>query len=322
MISVIVPVYNSEKYINRCVDSIISQSYSEWELFLIDDGSTDKSLQIIREYAKRDKRINAIHQTNQGAGAARNKGLNFVSGDYVVFVDSDDYIDKEYFTLLSRHTEDVVFIDVNRRDYNGNIVAEERLSVLKGKSKDDILRGQMTGKILWGGVRKAARRSLISEKNIRYSSHKVGEEAIYSFSLLYYAKTFSFIDVPVYNYEVHSDSLSQVLNENPWGPVAIELRKKTKELSCYHKYANTLNCFIYTANIVSLSKIAKKYTANIFFKKARHITKRFENEIDYNYKVDFVHMDYKVKILFPFLKARAYWVIYLAEKIREVKEKR
>ena len=90
MISVIVPVYNAEKYINRCISSIISQTYSDWELILIDDGSIDHSFSLMKEYEKKDKRIIAIHQENQGAGAARNRGLNLVTGDYVVFIDSDD----------------------------------------------------------------------------------------------------------------------------------------------------------------------------------------------------------------------------------------
>lgn len=316
MISVIVPVYNAEKYIDRCVNSIISQTYGDWELFLIDDGSKDNSLERIKQYEKKDKRIKALHQENQGAGAARNKGLEMVSGDYVVFVDSDDYIEPDYFRLLSNHTEDVVFIDVNRRDANGKVTAEEKLSVLKGKSKDDILRGQMTGQILWGGVRKAARRSLISENQIRYSQHKVGEEAVYSFLLLYYADSFSFIEKPVYNYEVHSDSLSQTVQEDPWGPVALALKQTVKNIGCYEKYADTLNCFVYTAGIVSLSKMAKLYSLKQYKKKARGKMNTVNSNIDSNYKIDSVHMNTKAKILRPLCSLRLYGIIYMIAKSR------
>lgn len=259
MISVIVPVYNTEKFIERCVNSIISQTYRDWELFLIDDGSKDNSLELIKKFEKNDSRIRAIHQENQGAGAARNKGLSLVTGDYIVFVDSDDYLENYYFEMLSEHQEDVVFIDVNRRNEDGDVIAREKLSVLKTWSKDDILRSQMTGKVLWGGVRKAVKRSLLESNSIKYSQHKVGEEAIYSFLLLYYSHNYSFIDVPVYNYEVHSDSLSQSYQVDPWGPVALALCDKVKDLSCYEQYANTLNAFYITAGIVYLRQIAKNY---------------------------------------------------------------
>lgn len=92
MISVIVPIYNMEKYIKRCVDSIINQTYKNLEIILINDGSTDESLKICKEYEVKDNRIKVLNQSNQGQGVARNKGLNICKGKYISFVDSDDYI--------------------------------------------------------------------------------------------------------------------------------------------------------------------------------------------------------------------------------------
>ena len=316
MISVIVPVYNADKYIDRCVNSIISQTQSDWELFLIDDGSKDNSLKKIKEYEQKDKRITAIHQDNQGAGMARNNGLKYVSGDYVVFVDSDDYIAEEYFELLSEHNEDVVFIDVNRRNDKGEITAQEKLSAFKGKDKEYILRGQMTGKILWGGVRKAVKRELLRKHNIRYSSLKVGEEAIYSFQLLYYAESISFIETAVYNYEVHAGSLSQTIPEDPWGPVAIALREKAKTMGCYEVYADTLNCFIFTAGIVSLQKLAKLYGFNEYRIKSKIRMQQVVELLDDNFPIDYKHMNIKARVLSPFVKGKMYSVVFLASKIR------
>lgn len=316
MISVIVPVYNAEKYIERCVNSIISQTYSDWELFLIDDGSKDNSLKKIKEYEQRDKRITAIHQENQGAGAARNKGLEFVSGSYVVFVDSDDYIEANYFNLLSKHNEDVVFIDVNRRNEKGEITAQERLSAYKETAKDDILRGQLTGKILWGGVRKAVKRELLENHGIRYSNLKVGEEAIYSFQLLYYAESISFIETAVYNYEVHAGSLSQTVQDDPWGPVAIALKEKVKTMGCYEAYADTLNCFIYTAGIVSLEKLAKINSYSKYRIKSKKRMQQVIEQLDENYPIDYKHMNPKARVLSPFVKGKMYSVVFLASKIR------
>ena len=315
MISVIVPVYNAEQYINRCVNSILTQTYSDWELILVDDGSIDNSLAQIKHYED-DKRVRIIHQENCGAGDARNRGIECITGDYVVFVDSDDYLEPDYFKLLSNHHEDIVFIDVNRRDISGRIIAEERLSVLKDKSKDDIIRGQMTGQILWGGVRKAVRRSLLERNNIRYSNHKVGEEAIYSFLLLYYAQDYSFISRPVYNYEIHSNSLSQTTDDDPWGPVANSLKETVIKLGCYKQYADSLNAFIITAAIVSLSKVASSLSFREFRKIAYTRMRATNAMIDSTYPTDYKHMNAKARILLPFIKLKLYSAVFLAAKIR------
>ena len=91
-VSIIIPVYNSERYLNRCLDSVLSQRYTHLEVLLIDDGSTDHSLNICREYAAKDNRIRVVHQDNQGASAARNTGLDHATGEYIMFCDSDDMV--------------------------------------------------------------------------------------------------------------------------------------------------------------------------------------------------------------------------------------
>ena len=103
-ISVIVPVYNVEPYIRRCVDSILSQTFTDFELILVDDGSPDKCPIICDEYAEKDKRIRVFHQTNQGQATARNKALDWIlsnsDSEYVTFVDSDDWVHPRYLELL------------------------------------------------------------------------------------------------------------------------------------------------------------------------------------------------------------------------------
>ena len=92
LISIIVPVYNKEKYIKKCVDSLIKQSYSDIEIILVDDGSTDKSPEICDEYAERDSRIRVIHRENGGLSVARNTGIENANGKYLMFVDADDWV--------------------------------------------------------------------------------------------------------------------------------------------------------------------------------------------------------------------------------------
>ena len=192
-ISAIIPVYNTEMLVGRCIDSVLAQTFPDWELILVDDGSKDGSLNVLKEYEKKDSRLKVFHQENAGPGLARNTGIKKAKGDYIVFFDSDDVIKQDYFEKLSKETAEVVFIDINQVDEHFNILHEEHMSDYRSLSKDDLIRGQMTGKILWGGVRKAVKRELLQKNRIEFTEHKIGEEAIYSFLLLHHASSFSFI---------------------------------------------------------------------------------------------------------------------------------
>ncbi len=99
-ISIIIPVYKVEKYLRRCLDSIVAQTFTDWECILIDDGSPDNSGKICDEYAANDERFRVFHQENQGVSAARNKGLDEAKGEWITFVDSDDWVDEKYLALL------------------------------------------------------------------------------------------------------------------------------------------------------------------------------------------------------------------------------
>lgn len=100
LVSIIIPIYNSSEYLNQCLDSTINQTYHNLEIILVDDGSTDDSGDICEKYAKQDSRFVVIHKTNEGPSSARNIGLKKMTGEYVVFVDSDDYIDRQFIELL------------------------------------------------------------------------------------------------------------------------------------------------------------------------------------------------------------------------------
>ena len=102
LISVIVPVYNAEAYLPRCLDCLANQSYNNLEIILVDDGSTDSSGRICDEYVARDSRAKVIHKTNQGAWAARNTGQAASKGEYMLFPDADDYFHPDYIALLYR----------------------------------------------------------------------------------------------------------------------------------------------------------------------------------------------------------------------------
>ena len=258
-ISVIVPVYNSEKYIGKCIESVLNQTYTDWELILINDGSTDSSSKIIDTF--KDSRIKNIFQNNSGPGIARNNGITCASGDFLVFLDSDDYIDKDYFQLLVPYAKenDIVFIDVLQVDENGKVLQEEKMSKYKNWNIDRIIRSQMTGKIPWGGVRKAVSKKFITENKIEYTANSVGEEALYSFRMLENAKKIDFLDKkPVYYYVNHPGSQSKLELEDPWGEAVNLLEYYLKKNNKYIIYADTLNSFNITATIISIDRIVRQ----------------------------------------------------------------
>lgn len=126
-ISVIVPIYNADKFLSKCIDSLIHQSYRDLQIILINDGSTDDSLSIAEAYAKGDSRIEVYSQANQGQSAARNKGLEYAKGEYVSFVDADDYIDEDYYAYLLEHIgdKDCVQIGYRRVTIQGKVLKEK-----------------------------------------------------------------------------------------------------------------------------------------------------------------------------------------------------
>ena len=111
-ISIVIPVYNVERYLSECLNSIVDQDYTNWEAILVDDGSTDQSGSICDAYAQNDKRFVVIHQENKGAACAKNTGLDHVSGEFVAFIDSDDYIDSDWLQIsistAKKYNADVV----------------------------------------------------------------------------------------------------------------------------------------------------------------------------------------------------------------------
>lgn len=121
LISVIVPVYNVENYLRQCISSLLSQSYTHFELLIVDDGSTDQSGMICDEYASQDSRIRVVHKNNGGVSSARNFGLDMAKGEYICFVDSDDWVQKDYLKDLLRYSkEGVDFIISDYMYVNGS----------------------------------------------------------------------------------------------------------------------------------------------------------------------------------------------------------
>lgn len=316
LISVVIPAYNAGKSIRPCIESVLAQSYGNWQAVVVDDGSSDDTAGILDEYSVKDNRIKVIHQENGGPGGARNTGIDNSQGEYIVFVDSDDTISPEYFDRLRKYDADVVLIDVDRVDNAGAVLAEEHMSRYKELARDDFIRYQMTGKIPWGGVRKAVRRELLMEHNIRYSSNSVGEEAIYSFLVLRYAETVEFMQGTVYKYFIHPGSQSSSINEDPLRDVADQLKRELKGRELYDIYGDTVNAFFITAAIISLDRIAGRHNHKDFLYLGREKRRHYLDCIDANKRIDFRHLDNKAKAMYPFFISGFLTPVFCASRIK------
>ena len=185
LLSVIVPVYNTEMYLKQCVDSILSQTYQHIELILVDDGSTDNSGKICDQYAEKDRRIQVIHQVNQGVSAARNAALDIAKGEFLGFVDSDDWVDPDMYQVLIQKAEDehadVVACGMRVNDESGRGTR----NFLNGEgeyNQTELLKGLFDRPNQQGGscCNKIYRRALISD--IRYNPSLImAEDWIYLF---------------------------------------------------------------------------------------------------------------------------------------------
>ena len=142
-VSVIIPVYNTEKYLKECLDSIVNQSFEDIEIICINDGSTDNSLEILREYEEFDKRISVVCQENEGLSITRNNGIKLAKGEYVYFIDSDDYLEltalEELYTISKEKNLDILifklinFDDGTDNKYTSEYYEMESLKYLNGK---------------------------------------------------------------------------------------------------------------------------------------------------------------------------------------------
>lgn len=218
-ISIIVPVYNAEKYLRRCIDSILSQSFTDFELILVDDGSTDLSPKICDEYDSHDKRIKLIHKKNAGVSAARNDGLDIVQGEFITFIDSDDWIDEGYLsTLLQFKQYDIVFFS-HRLIFEDGYTSEFRFEDKECESSEiwgvvSALKKNSTKWNFYGYTwNKMFRNQIIKKYNIRFIEKlRVSEDEVYTLDYCTHAQSIKVLPVCVYNYRVLGTGLTATKN--------------------------------------------------------------------------------------------------------------
>ena len=180
MISVIVPVYNAENTLRQCVDSILNQEYKYLELILVDDGSKDDSPAICDEYAVKDKRVKVFHKENGGVSSARNLGLDHAHGEWITFVDSDDFLDSDYFVNTETYGQYDLIIKNFKWIRGTNITVDHRIDSYTALTKDSCIRDffnkYLTTMFFRGNVAKIYKKNCIAGKRFN-EKMKVGEDA-------------------------------------------------------------------------------------------------------------------------------------------------
>lgn len=210
-VSVIVPVYNVEKYIDRCISSILRQTYENIELILVDDGSPDKCGDICDEYATYDSRIQVIHRQNGGLSAARNSGLEVATGDYVLFVDSDDYIHpnmiERLYSVASMKKAEVVICDYAMVYENGDIEMPQESGQIIDITEDNRLE-YMLGKtkimftVAWNKLFKRT-----SVQKFRFPEGKIHEDEFLIYKILHSTEDICYLREVLYYYFQREDSI-------------------------------------------------------------------------------------------------------------------
>lgn len=160
--------------------------------------------------------------------------------------------------------------------------------------------------------------NVLREHNIRYTKHKIGEEALYSFQVLWYAKSVAFIDKPLYNYVQRDNSQSHLKVDDPWGGVAMAMKEKVTEMGLYPKFANTINAFFLTASAVSANSLAKNHSYATYLVEVRRCRRHLFDVIDKSYSIDKTNMSMKARIIGCMLKHGFYRIIWLLTKLKEM----
>ena len=227
-VSVVVPVYNVEKYLNRCIDSILNQTFRDFELILVDDGSTDQSGRICDEYKEKDNRIVVIHKTNGGLSDARNYGIDRAKGEYITFIDSDDWIKERYIEVLYNNAVkfkvDISAVNLHKEyDDRSERSCDITEGVFDGKAAMQFLYGDIS---IYLNVACAKLYKIDLFEDIRYPVGKLHEDGFTTYKLLYFSNTVYFSNEDLYSYYQRQGSIMNKFSVSRFDEYEVYIERK------------------------------------------------------------------------------------------------
>lgn len=324
MISIIVPVYNVELYLKECIDSILSQDYTDFELLLIDDGSTDSSYHICKEYQSKDKRVKVLKKTNGGVSSARNLGIEKAKGEWITFLDSDDYIGKNYLEKLisfdNNKFYELSLVDgFIRNDKTKHFFTRTPIYVPIEIAIESICGNNGLCLAPWG---KLFRKDIIEKNNIRFTEGlSFCEDLIFCFEYFKYVhnKVYVCNDTSYYYREVDNSLTHKIVNyKQVLKAMEIQLNDYL-----YYRKRYTDNRIIkkhFVSILVScILRIGEQifYNHNISEKEKAYIVERCKVSIKYiSYDYKLIKLDHIQQLKYYVFKYLPYKFIYLFYKLK------
>lgn len=331
-ISIIIPIYNMQNYLKKCIESLLKQTLKEFEVICIDDGSTDNSLEIINSYIAKDKRIKLISQQNQGQGVARNNGIDIAQGEYLVFLDPDDWLNEYALEKIYKKFEDTScqivqfnFASVNEETYKiqdkinffkiinnrNNKILEEKDIIHWKELPNNIF--SILGYMAWT---RAYKTSFVKNNKIKFSNTKRGEDQLFTIHAILKASKITFIDDYLYLYLLRKGSASrhqsneaanifQVINdienmlseENLINELEEEFTKYKIDILAIHARA------VPTNKMQNFLKESKKYLDESSFKKMYDLAIYKKNFLQKLFSIKNIYVDYSKHKLVTLLGA-------------------
>lgn len=279
--SFIVPVYNTNKYLKKCLDSLIKQTFKDFEIIVVNDGSTDKSLEIIEEYKNKYVNIKLINQNNQGLSVARNNGILKATGKYILFIDSDDYIEKDLLKMLDKNICDVDVLRfqtyIEDEDYkNRNEIVELAFDEMSGP---DAFKQICNYKYVEPACFYAIKKDYFSKNKFKFKKGMYHEDFGLIPYVIYKAKSVKSISYAGYHYITRSES---IMNDSAYDKTvkkAFDMLKQYKELRKHVKLSNKNTDNYYLSYISNCAIVKAKTLRN---KERKEYIKELKNIKAYN----------------------------------------
>lgn len=283
-VSVIVPVYNVENYVRQCIESILAQTFTDWELLLVDDGTLDNSGCICDEYAQQDSRIRVFHKKNGGVSSARNLGLENAKGKWITFVDSDDFIGPRYLEQLNASTivsPKIDFVHCGLQNYvNGEVSINQRYEINESSDCATVF-NKFRGLI----VAKWFKRDIIIKNKIRFDERmKIAEDYVFTVDYIRCIERYAFSDCIDYFYRIHQQSATRAKRtmddyavalyefQRSYETVETYIRERSiSERDCLYRRSLLARTAIVVMLILFKSEISNREIE-------QHIAKDFSNE--------------------------------------------
>ena len=293
LLSVIIPVYNLEKYIDKCLDSLLAQTYSNLEIIVVNDGSTDKSLTILNEYKKKDSRIQIIDKQNEGVSKARLDGMKRATGQYIGFVDGDDIVEKDMFELLMnnaiKYNADISHCGYSMNFPNGHSDKYYGTGKIVIQNNKDGLKDLLEGKFIEPGLcnkvyKKSLIENFIENKDMDYSIKNL-EDLLVNYFLFKQSNLSIYEDKCKYHYMIRKGSAATKKSRNKYeDPLKImnklmDLEKENKDIyeTVYQRYIYMLVNDINQNDYIDIQKEAKfQLKKEIKYFKKYHISNKLK----------------------------------------------